>query len=199
MGTVIDQIVSLIDETPFVQRHKGFPHCLGQPFIHREPLACPVAGTTDLLQLFGDGRMMPLLDFPSLLHEFLTSQILSAQTFGCQLAFHNVLCRNPSMVGTRDPEGWPSTHPMVSDQCVLQLVVQCMAHMKDSGNVRWRHDYRERFAGSIRIRLETTMFFPIRVNPVLEIFRVVRLLKLHSFHGLPPRVCNFTLGDDHPY
>ncbi|OQA40785.1 MAG: hypothetical protein BWY49_00692 [Candidatus Omnitrophica bacterium ADurb.Bin314] len=137
----VDDVVPAVDEAAFIERDEGFAHGLRKTFVHREPLAGPVAGSAETTELIRDGRTVGVLPRPHLFEEFLTSEIPAGLLFLRKLFLNNVLGRNARVVHARNPERVVPLHPVPADHDVLDGVVERVTHVENARNVRRRYDY----------------------------------------------------------
>ena len=79
------------------------------------------------------------------------------------------------MVLPRLPEDVETTHPVPSDQYVLQRVVECVTHVEDAGHVRRRNHYAKRLGVRLRVgtRNERVRGLPHLVDAPLGLGRIV--------------------------
>ncbi|EKD34900.1 MAG: hypothetical protein ACD_75C02138G0001, partial [uncultured bacterium] len=136
----VDDIVAFVDQSFLVEPHEDLADCPGQPLVHSKPLALPVAGGPKFFQLVDDRTALLLPPLPNFFDEGLAAEIITGFTNGCQLAFHHILRGDACMIGARHPQGVVTAHPPVTGENILQGVVQGVADMKHSGNVRRRDD-----------------------------------------------------------
>ena len=88
------------------------------------------------------------------------------------------------MVGSRNPQRIVALHSLVTDQDILQGIVQCVSHVQLSCDIGRRHDNRERFFTPIHLCMEILFLQPLSVNTILHCFGIVGLCQL--FHSVPP-------------
>ena len=88
------------------------------------------------------------------------------------------------MVGSRNPQRIVALHSLVTDQDILQGIVQRVSHVQLSCNIGRRHDNRERFFTPIHLCMEILFLQPLSVNTILHCFGIVGLCQL--FHSVPP-------------
>ena len=80
-----------------------------------------------------------------------------------QSSFDDRLCRNPSMVGPRDPKRLETLHPSHPDQNILQRIVQRMPQMQSARHIRRRDNDREWLFGPVGLAMKISFFFPIGI------------------------------------
>ena len=123
-----------------MQPDEHLAHGGGQAFVHREPLAAPVARRAEPFELLDDppaGRLPP---FPDALDEPFPPQFVAGCALGQELALDDVLRGDPGVVGARLPQGGVAPHAMPADEDVLQRVVQGVTEVERARDVRRRDD-----------------------------------------------------------
>src|SRR5205814_10510540 len=76
--TPVDHPLASINEALLVQINEHLLHAARILRVHGEPLAAPVAGSAQLLELFNDDAAVCLLPFPNAFLELLASQVEAA-------------------------------------------------------------------------------------------------------------------------
>ena len=184
-GTPVDDVSPAVDEPLPVEPDERFADRAGEPLVHREPLALPVARGAQALQLVQDRAAALLLPLPDPLDEGLPPQFLPGDPLLRELPLHHVLGGDPGVVGARKPEGVAPVHPGVSQKDVLQRDVQRVPHVKGAGDVRRRDDDRERIARPGRVGVKGARRDPGGVPALLHGLRVVRFLFLRFLLAHP--------------
>ncbi|MNE30330.1 hypothetical protein D3C80_1238380 [compost metagenome] len=77
------------------------------------------------------------------------------------------------MVGTGLPQGIFTLHALVTDHGVHDGLLESVTHVQAAGNVRRRDHDAEAFLAGITIWLEVTLVFPVIVQLLFDLFRVV--------------------------
>src|SRR5678810_976440 len=108
----------------FPEAHEDLAHRGGEARVHREALADPVAGGPEALELADDGAARLLLPLPHPGDEGLAPEVLLGLALLLELPLDHVLRRDARVVGPRHPERVVAVHPLVTDQDVLERVVQ---------------------------------------------------------------------------
>ena len=175
-GAPVDDVSPAVDEPLPVEPDERFADRAGEPLVHREPLALPVARGAQALQLVQNRAAALLLPLPYPLDEGLPPQFLPGDPFLRELPLHHVLGGDPGVVGARKPEGVAAVHPGVSQKDVLQRDVQRVPHVEGTRDVRRGDDDREWIARPGRIGVKGSRRDPGGVPTLLHCLRVVRLL-----------------------
>ena len=126
-----------------MELHEHPAHGAGEPLVHGEPLALPVARAAELLELAGNRGVPVALPLPDLLDKRLAAEIMPRLFSLASLPLHDVLRCDARMVGAGHPERGEPGHTLLPDENVLDRVVERMAHVEHAGHVRRRNDYRE--------------------------------------------------------
>ena len=174
--TPVDDAGALVDQTLVVQVDKDFLDRLGTAFVHREALAAPVTGGTELLQLLDDAVAVLVLPVPDALEELLAAEIIAGQTLLLAEVLLNLdLCCDTGVVGTRHPQCRITLHALGTDQNILQGFVKCMTHMQLTRDIRGRNDNGIRFFVLIYFCIEVAVFFPFLIELFLCRTGIIRL------------------------
>ena len=96
--TPVDHPISPIKEPLFVKLHEHVADRLGQSFVHGEPLAGPVAGCSQPLQLVQDDASVLLPPRPNAFQEGFTPQSIPGESLLGELPLHHVLGGDAGMV-----------------------------------------------------------------------------------------------------
>ena len=177
-GVPVHQPLVAVDQLLFVEGDEHLADRRREALVQGEPLAAPVAGGAQALQLVSDGPAGLGLPRPDLLDERLAAEIAAALiALGGQLALDHHLGGDAGVVGARQPErGFPS-HALETDQHVLQGVVERMPDMQGAGDVGRRDDDGERLGGRIVDGLEAPRRLPGGIEARLDGFRIEGLFK----------------------
>ena len=176
----VDDAFALIDEALVVEVDKDLLDRLGAALIEGEALAVPVAGGAQLFELLDDAAAVLALPLPGALQKALAAQVLLGQA----LLLHRVddlgLGGDGGVVGARQPERLIALHPSKADQDVLQRLVQRVAHVQLTGDVRGRDHDGVRFFIGIWLGVKIAAVQPKLVGAVLYLFWIVDFRKF--FH-----------------
>ena len=132
----------------------------GQARVHGEPLAGPVHAVAEPPHLAEDPAAGVGLPLPDPLDEGLPAQVMTAQALLGQLALHHVLGGDPGVVHARQPQGVVALHAPPPDQRVDQRVVERVADVQGTGDVRRRDDVAERGSVRLCVRGEVACLLP---------------------------------------
>ena len=171
--TPVDDALALIDEALVVQVDKHLFDCLGASVIQCEPLSVPVTGGAQLFELLDDSAAVFAFPLPCTLQEALSAQVLLGQTFLLHRVDNLCLGCDGSVVGTRQPEGFIALHPAETNQDILQGLVECVAHVQLTGDVRWWDHDSVWFFIRIWLSVEISAVQPKLVGAVFYLFGVI--------------------------
>ena len=169
---VHDAVVA-IDQSLVVEPHEDLAHRAGQPLVHREAQARPVARGAQLLELTDDRAAGLLLPLPDARHEGLAPEVLLGLALGGQLALHHDLGGDAGVIGARLPERVEAVHALETDQHVLQREGEGVAHVQRARDVGRRDD--DAVGRLVRggIDLEIPALLPLRIPALLDGGRLV--------------------------
>ena len=169
----VDQALAAIDQAFFVQAHEGFDHCLGGHRVHGEAAARPVARRAQTTHLLFDDVAGLRLPFPDFFDETVTAQRVAGFTLAFQrkVAAHHHLGGDAGVVGADLPQGVVTAHAVVTHKRVLQGVLEGVAHVQRTGDIRRRQQDGVRLA--LAGRLEVAGAFPLCVEAGFEGFGIV--------------------------
>ena len=175
--TPVDDAGALVDPALVIHLKEDILNCIRAAFVHGETLSLPVCRRSNLLQLLDDASAVLCSPFPALLEEAFTAEfrLIDALFLQC-LCNLNFGC-DGSMVCTRLPEYVITFHSLITGENVLHGVIQCMSHMKLSCDIRRRHHDGEGFLLRIYFCMEVSLFFPIRVDAIFNLGRIIGLCK----------------------
>ncbi len=199
MGVPVHQPLVAVDQTLFVQRDEGFGNGLDHLVLivirvaHGEAFAGPVAGRAKTPELLPDRAAGFLLPVPDPLDERIATHIAAVLAGLGKLTFDDHLRRDPRMVGARLPQHILAAHPLEADQNVLQRVVERVAHVERTGDVRRRDDDGKRFRTGLCASActESLCLLPFLGNTRLDRGGVVSLVE----HGPVPACWRSVSGD----
>ena len=117
---------------------------LGEVLVHGEPLARPVDAVAEALHLAEDLAAVLGLPLPDALDELLAAQVVARKALAGQLALDDVLRRDARVVHARQPQHLVALHAPAAAHRVHQGVVERVAHVQRTGDVRRRQYDRER-------------------------------------------------------
>ena len=190
--TPVDDPGTLVNISFVIQADKHFFYGFGTALVHCKPLSVPVAGYAQLFQLSLDRSRVFFLPLPGSLQESFPSQFLLVNTFLFQLVSNFNFRGNSRVIRPRNPEGIVSFHSFVSDQDILQCVVQRVPHVKLSRNIRRRHYRSKGFSAPVHLCVEIFVLTPFLIQLFFNLFRIVcfcqfsaHTLLLNLPHNLP--------------
>ncbi len=157
----VDDIVALVDQAFLVQADEDLAYRRRQPLVHREPLALPVAGGAEPLQLVDDRSALVLAPPPDPVDEGLAAEVVPALALCRQLPFDDVLGGDAGVIGARQPQGIVAAHAVIAGEDILQSVVEGVTDVEDAGDVGRRDDDRERGPPRLHLRREAVVFQPV--------------------------------------
>ena len=176
-GAPVDEALATIDQAFLVQVVEDRAHGLRRALVHREALARPVGGRAEPLVLVENPRAAGVNELPDALQELLASDVVACESLLRQRTLDQRVNGDRRMVDARQPERRPATHPIPADQDVFDRIHQRMAHVQLAGQVRRRHDDRERLAITV-CRREVAAILPHLVEAAFYGSRLVRLRHL---------------------
>ena len=171
----VDDPASLVDPPFLMHLDEDFRDGFVATLIHCEALAVPVAGRTQLFELVDDPAAVLLAPVPAVLEEFLAAQVLLADALLLEVVDNLDFRRNGSVVRSGLPEGVVALHALPADQDILHGIVQGVAHVKLTCDIRRRDHDREGRLAVIHLGVEVLLFLPVFIDPVLNSLRIISL------------------------
>ena len=187
--TPVGDTGAFVNQALFKQRAENLANSLGATFVHSEALTLPVAGNAQMLQLVDNAVAVLLLPFPNAFQELFASQVITGFAF---LFFDNLFNLNlgcqTCMVIAGHPQSVVAHHAVPADQDILQGIIQCMAHMQLTGDVRWGDNNTEGFLAFFYFGMKITMLFPEFIPFLLYGSRIINLrdIMLFTHKKIPP-------------
>src|SRR6185312_185139 len=184
----VDHVLAAADEPFAVEAHEGLAHGVGEPGVHGEALARPVAGGPHQIELLADVALVLLLPPPHPLQEALPAELTPAGAFEAKLALHHELGGNAGVIGARQPEGVVALHAAPAGEQVLERRLEGVADVELAGDVGGRdHDaeggLRRGGLGPEVLLLRPAPLPDLLVGLGLEALVHLRL-RLHRLHRL---------------
>src|SRR5262249_38507917 len=107
--------------------------------------------------------------------ELVGTNVMTRESFFLQMPRDHQLGRDARMIHSRQPKRAPAQHPLVARQHVHHCVLQSVAHVQGTSNVRWRDYDRIDRRGCVFVyfRSEITALFPERVMRTLGFFGII--------------------------
>ncbi len=158
--TPVDDVVAFIDQAFFIEPYEDLADRPGQPLVHGEPLPLPVAGSAQFFELVDDGAALVPPPLPDLFDKGVATEIMASLAFQGQLPLNHVLGGDTGVIGAGNPHRIVPAHPVVTDQNILQGVIEGMPDMQNTGNVGGRDDDREGRSAFFHGGRETLGFLP---------------------------------------
>ncbi|VTR65993.1 conserved hypothetical protein [Desulfosarcina cetonica] len=179
----VDDVVALIDQAFVVELDEHLAHGPGEPLVHGEAFAVPVARGTQALELVDDGAAVLLAPFPDGFDKLLAAQLMTVAALGGQFFLHHVLGGDAGMVGAGHPQDTVALQAAVTAHDVLHGVVQGMAHVQDAGDVGWGNDDRIGRLGRGFVGGEQLFLFPVGIPALFNILGGIALVQQFTTHG----------------
>ena len=183
--TPVDDFFTAVDITFFIQSYECFQNSIGAAFVHCETNAVPVTGAAQFTQLIQDDAAVFFFPSPCSFQETVTAYIFFCQAFGSHFLNNLQFCGNGCMVDTRNPQCIVASHSLPSDQDILHCVIQGMAHVQLTCDVRRGHYDTKRFFGFVYFCMEIFLFHPCVVKSFLYCRGVKVLCQLSHISFLP--------------
>ena len=183
-GAPVDHPVAAVDKPLFIQAHKHFFYGGGAALVHGEAFPLPVTAGTDGFELADDAVAVGFFPIPSAFEEPFSAEHILGQPFLAHRLHHLGFGCNGGVVGAGHPQGFVSLHAAPTHQNILQCIIQSMAHMQLSGDVRGRHHDRVGFfLFSVSIFgvsgcVEIAAIQPKTVDAVFHLLRLIHLCQL---------------------
>ena len=152
--TPVDDLCALVDPALFMHLAEYFRNGFITALVHRETFPVPVTGRAQFFELWNDPAAVLPSPVPGALQKFLPAQIMLVDALFFQRLNNLYLRGNAGMVRARLPQRIIALHPLIADQDILHRIVQCMSHMKLSGDIGGRNHDRERFLCMIHFRMK---------------------------------------------
>ena len=187
--TPVGDTGAFVNQALFKQSAENLANSLGATLVHSKALTLPVAGNAQVLQLVDDTVAVLLLPFPNAFQELFAAQVITSLAF---LFFDNLFNLNlgcqACMVIAGHPQGVVAHHAVPADQDILQGIIQRMAHMQLTGDVRWGDNNTEGFLALFYFGMKITMLFPEFIPFLLYGSRIINLrdIMLFTHKKIPP-------------
>ena len=135
-----------------------------------------------MLQLVDNAVAVLLLPFPNAFQELFAAQVITSLAF---LFFDNLFNLNlgcqACMVIAGHPQSVVAHHAVPADQDILQGVIQRMAHMQLTGDVRWGDNNTEGLLAFFYFGMKITKLFPEFIPFLLYGSRIINLRDIMLF------------------
>ena len=141
LGIPVDEALVLVNKPLAIELNEHLGDRAREALVEREPLAAPVAGGAEALELGHDRAARFRLPRPDAFDERLPAQGAAVRLLPLhQHAFDHHLRGDAGMIDARLPQHVTAVHAPIAAQNVLKRVVERMAHMQIAGDVRRRND-----------------------------------------------------------
>ena len=181
----VDDLFTTVDITFFIQSYECFQNSIGAAFVHCKTNTIPVTGAAQFAQLIQDDTAVFFFPCPCSFQEAFTAYVVLCQAFGSHFLNNLQFCGNGCMVDTGYPQCIVASHSLPSDQDILHCVIQGMAHVQLTCDVRRGHYDTKRFFGFVNFCMEIFLFHPCVVKSFLY-NRGVKIFCQLSHDYFPP-------------
>jgi hypothetical protein len=170
----VDEALRAIDQPLFIEANEGLAHRLGQPFVHGEALALPIARRAHDLELLDDAIAVLLFPLPDALVELLASEIVARLALErLQVALDDHLRGDAGVIGAGHPHRVVRAHAPPADQQILDGDEERMPEVERAGYVRRRDGDRKGRLRDLRVGVEIALLEPKAVPPLLDLRRII--------------------------
>ena len=173
LGIPVNQFLGLVNQSVLIQVYENLADGAAQPLVHGKTLA---AGSPQAAQLPANGAAALFFPFPDCFNKFFAAEVMAGNAFFGQIALNNHLGCDTGVIHAGLPENLFAEHTVITDQDILQRVVQRVSHMQNAGNVRRRNDNGKGLLVLAHVGLEIAAVFPVGINLFFKVFRVVVFL-----------------------
>ena len=173
----VDDAAAAVDVALLIETQKDFLDGLGATLVHREALPVPIRGGAEFLQLVDDAVTVLFLPVPALFEELVSAELLLVSALFFELLDDLDFRRDGRVVRSRLPERGVALHSAEANQDVLHRIVERMAHVQLSRDVRRRHDNAERLFPLIHLRVKITAVHPALIELILNLRGSISLRK----------------------
>ncbi len=146
------------------------------------------------MQLPGNPFLVSIFPGPNPFQEFFTAQFTAIHTLFSQVLFNNILRSNTGVIAARQPQGVIALHPAAANQDVLDGIIQSMAHMQRTGNVRWWYNYGKRSLVWVAGSMEIITLEPKMIPFYLHCIRIINRRQHVFSHNITPSYLAFKCG-----
>ena len=137
---------STVDETFVVKVYEHLEHAFATRFVHGESSTVPVARCSKTSELLQNDATMFIRPVPCMLQELFTSQVALLDTLLSQFIYHLSFGSDTCMVSTWYPTCVFPINTCLTNQDILNRIVQHVSHMKHTRHVWWRNHNSIRFS-----------------------------------------------------
>ena len=172
---------ALIDQAFFIEGNENLTNGTRTDIIHGEAFTGPVAGRAEAADLQTDAVAEFFLPLPYTFQEFFTAEVIFIETFFSDLLFDLDLRCDAGMIFARQPQDIVALHSLVTDQNILQGIVERMPHVQLAGDIWRRQHDAVRFFFRICFIMEYTMIFPEAIPFLFDLTGIVFSQIFHVF------------------
>ena len=173
----VDDAAAAVDVALLIEAQEDLLHGLRAALVHREALSVPVRGGAKLLQLVDDAVSVLFLPVPTLLEELLSAELFLVSALFFELLDDLDFRRDGRVVRARLPECGVALHSAETNQDILHRIVERMAHVQLSRDVRRRHDNAKRLFPLIYLRVKITAVHPALIELIFNLRGSISLRK----------------------
>ncbi len=169
----VDDAVALVDPSLLMHLHENLRDGTIASLVHGETLTVPVTGRAELLELLYDAVAVNITPLPAFLKESLAAEVCLGDSLFLQLIDDLHFRRDGSVIGSRLPQSLVPLHAAETNNDVLHRLIECMAHVKLTGDIWRRNDNGKRLLAVVNNRMEVLLVFPVFIDAVLDSLRIV--------------------------
>ena len=190
LGVPVHETLATVDKTLLEKVEECVADSLCANRVEREALTAPVAADAEAFELLRDAGFVFVLPLPNAFHEGVAANVVACLVFVLEKSlFDDSLRGNAGVVRARNPERVATSLTAIADENVLQRVVQSVAEVQSTRNVRRRNDDGERF--TLSARGEIIILVPLVVPTVFYNFRIITSFHFHN----APNLVNSVQGE----
>ena len=175
----VHQALAAVDQPIFEEFKESGPHGSGADLVHRKPRPPPVATAPHQPELVEDRPLefiLPLLDAG---YELVALKIRSPLAFlGEDSLFHHRLRGDAGVVRAGHPQGVVASHSSLTDENVLERIIERMADVKAIGHVRRWDNNAIRSPAVAGFGVEAALPLPQLVGLLLDAPGIIYFRKL---------------------
>ncbi len=172
VGAPVHDVLPAINQPILIQPHEHFLHRVRQFVVHGEVFAVPIDRRAQPFHLVENRAAVLAPPFPDALEKFLASHLTPLLALPGQLALHQHLGRDASVIRAGQPERNEAAHAVPAHDDVHLRLLHHVPHVQPPGHIRWRQEQREHGTRiSRRRRLHVKQFF---LDPILGPARLNR-------------------------
>ena len=170
LGIPVHHAQAAIDVALLIEVYEHLHHRLRAQLVHREGRTVPVTRGAEFPQLLEDDAAVLACPLPGMLKKLLTREVTLLDALLSQLVHHLGLCSDRGVVGARNPARILSVKAGLADKDVLNGVVEHVAHVEHTRDVRRRNHYGIWFT-VVRLAGKEFVVSPILIPSCLHLLR----------------------------